>query len=251
MIQSSPSPKNQDLTVHMTQIENLFDGLKIDKEYVMKKLQELGILNTARVLGYEVQNPDYLLLSGRLLLYHIQINAPNTVKDYLVHMSHRLNNRVRTFLETHQKVLDEAIEKSKKNDYRFDWFSGATMWKTYLARPYYDEEPVETPQMMYLRKAAQMYADEGVEMVLKTFFDLSEQYYTHASPTIFNAGMKKPQMSSCFLYTIEDDLKSILGGVVEGGLISKLSGARHFKNPTLRDRDGRCICGNCSDVAFV
>jgi ribonucleotide reductase alpha subunit len=224
MIQSSPSPKNQDLTVHMTQIENLFDGLKIDKEYVMKKLQELGILNTARVLGYEVQNPDYLLLSGRLLLYHIQINAPNTVKDYLVHMSHRLNNRVRTFLETHQKVLDEAIEKSKKNDYRFDWFSGATMWKTYLARPYYDEEPVETPQMMYLRKAAQMYADEGVEMVLKTFFDLSEQYYTHASPTIFNAGMKKPQMSSCFLYTIEDDLKSILGGVVEGGLISKLSG---------------------------
>ena len=204
--------------------ENLYTGLQIDKNYVEKKLNEIGILNTARVLGYEVQNPDYLLLSGRLLMYHIQLNAPNTVKDYLVHMSHRLNTKVRTFLETHQKVLDEALEKAKKHDYRFDWFSGATMWKTYLARPYYDEEPVETPQMMYLRKASQMYADEGVEMVLKTFFDLSEQYYTHASPTIFNAGMKKPQMSSCFLYTIEDDLKSILGGVVEGGLISKMSG---------------------------
>jgi ribonucleotide reductase alpha subunit len=204
--------------------EMFYSGLQVDKSYVENKIKEIGILNTARVIGYEVQNPDYLLLSGRLLMFHIQHHAPRTIKDYLVHMGHRLNQRVKTFMETHQKVLDDALEKAKKNDYRFDWFSGATMWKTYLARPYYDEEPVETPQMMYLRKAAQMYADEGVEMVLKTFYDLSEQYYTHASPTIFNAGMKKPQMSSCFLYTIEDDLKSILGGVVEGGLISKLSG---------------------------
>jgi ribonucleotide reductase alpha subunit len=222
MASPSTSPIHLDMTVLHSQ--NLYEGLKIDKTYVDKKLEEIGLLNTARVLGYEVQNPDYLLLSGRLLMYHIQQNAPRTVKDYLIHMSHRLNNRVRTFLETHQKVLDDVLEKAKKNDYRFDWFSGATMWKTYLARPYYDEEPLETPQMMYLRKAAQMYADEGVEMVLKAFHELSEQYYTHASPTIFNAGMKKPQMSSCFLYTIEDDLKSILGGVVEGGLISKLSG---------------------------
>jgi ribonucleotide reductase alpha subunit len=204
--------------------ETLYHGLQIDKNYVESKIKEIGILNTARVLGYEVQTPDYLLLSGRLLMYHIQQHAPANVRDYLVHMSHRLNTKVRTFLETHQKVLDEELEKVKKHDYRFDWFSGGTMWKTYLARPYYDEEPVETPQMMCLRKAAQLYADEGVEMVLKTFYDLSNQYYTHASPTIFNAGMKKPQMSSCFLYTIEDDLKSILGGVVEGGLISKLSG---------------------------
>jgi ribonucleotide reductase alpha subunit len=204
--------------------ELLYSGLQIDKNYVESKIKEIGILNTARVLGYEVQTPDYLQLSGRLLMYHIQQHAASTVKDYLVHMSHRLNTRVKTFLETHQKVLDDALEKVKHHDYRFDWFSGGTMWKTYLARPYYDEEPVETPQMMYLRKAAQMYADEGIEMVLKTFYDLSNQFYTHASPTIFNAGMKKPQMSSCFLYTIEDDLKSILGGVVEGGLISKLSG---------------------------
>jgi ribonucleotide reductase alpha subunit len=204
--------------------QSFYSDLNIDKTYVENKIKEIGILNTARVIGYEVQNPDYLMLSGRLLMFHIQHHAPSTVKDYLVHMGHRLNQRVKTFMETHQKVLDDALEKAKKNDYRFDWFSGATMWKTYLARPYYDEEPVETPQMMYMRKASQMYADEGVDMVLKTFFDLSEQYYTHASPTIFNAGMKKPQMSSCFLYTIEDDLKSILGGVVEGGLISKLSG---------------------------
>jgi ribonucleotide reductase alpha subunit len=210
--------------VYLTQIQKLFDGLKIDNLYVEKKLSEIGILNTARVLGYEVQNPDYLLLSGRLLMFYIQQHAPQNIKDYLVHMGHRLNTRVKTFLETHQKVLDDVLKKAVKNDYRFDWFSGATMWKTYLARPYYDEEPVETPQMMYLRKAAQMYADEGIEMVMKAFYELSDQFYTHASPTIFNAGMKKPQMSSCFLYTIEDDLKSILGGVVEGGLISKLSG---------------------------
>ena len=211
-------------SIPTTVSEILYSGLQIDKKYVESKLNEIGVLNTARVLGYEVQNPDYLRLSGRFLMYHIQQNAPSNIKDYLIHMSHRLNHRVKTFLETHQKVLDEALEKVKKTDYRFDWFSGGSMWKTYLARPYYDEEPVETPQIMCLRKAAQMYADEGIDMVLKTFYELSEQYYTHASPTIFNAGMKKPQMSSCFLYTIEDDLKSILGGVVEGGLISKLSG---------------------------
>jgi ribonucleotide reductase alpha subunit len=204
--------------------ETLISGLDIDQTYVESKLKEIGILNTARVLGYEVQNPDYLRLSGRLLMNYIQQNAARSIKEYLIYMGHRLNKKVSTFLESHQKVLDEAVQKVSHHDYRFDWFSGGTMWKTYLARPYFDEDPIETPQLMYLRKASQMYAEEGIEMVLKAFHELSEQYYTHASPTIFNAGMLKPQMSSCFLYTIEDDLKSILGGVVEGGLISKLSG---------------------------
>ena len=211
-------------TLSSSTFEHLIHGLQIDPKYVESKLQEIGILNTARVLGYEVQNPDYLKLSGRLLMHYIQQNAAGSVKEYLVYMGHRLNKKVATFLESHQKVLDEAIHKVSHHDLRFDWFSGGTMWKTYLARPYYDEDPIETPQLMYLRKASQMYAEEGVDMVLKAFYEMSEQYYTHASPTIFNAGMLKPQMSSCFLYTIEDDLKSILGGVVEGGLISKLSG---------------------------
>ena len=204
--------------------ESLYQGLNIDRSEIENKLKTIGILNTARVIGYEVQNPDLLRLSGRLLMYHIQRNAPQTTKDYLIHMGHRLNQRVKTFMESHSKVIDEALEKYKKNDYRFDWFSGATMWKVYLQKANFDEDPVETPQMMYMRKAIQIYCDEGVEQVLKTFYDLTEQYYTHASPTIFNAGMKKPQMSSCFLYTIEDDLKSILSGVMTGGLISKLSG---------------------------
>jgi ribonucleotide reductase alpha subunit len=75
-----------------------------------------------------------------------------------------------------------------------------------------------------MRIAIQLYSDDGIQSVLEAYEEMSRQYYTHASPTIFNGGMKIPQMSSCFLYTIDDNLESILSGVVEGGLISKASG---------------------------
>ena len=84
---------------------------------------------------------------------------------------------------------------------------------------------METPLLQNMRIAIQFYYEEGIDRVLKCFNEMSENYYTPASPTIFNAGTKVPQMSSCFLVSIDDTLKSILyDGVGDAGTISSLSG---------------------------
>jgi ribonucleotide reductase alpha subunit len=206
------------------EVENLCKGLKVDAKEVYQKIKELGMMDSARIFGFEIFRPDYISLSGRLLMTWLHSVTPNTVFDYLKMLGHRLNKPTKEFFEKHKIILDEVLNKNKFRDLEFDWFSGATMMKTYLAKANYDEEPCESPQFLYMRIAVQLYYDEGIEAVLTAYEEMSNQFYTHASPTIFNGGMKKPQMSSCFLYTIDDNLESILTGVVEGGLISKASG---------------------------
>lgn len=210
--------------IKLEQVELLCKDLKVDANEVYQKIKELGMMDCARVFGFEIFRPDYIALSGRLLMTWLHSVTPNTVNDYLKMLGHRLNKPTKEFLEKHKVILDEVLNKNKSRDLEFDWFSGATMMKTYLAKANYDEEPCESPQFLYMRIAVQLYYDEGIDAVLNAYEEMSNQYYTHASPTIFNGGMKKPQMSSCFLYTIDDNLESILTGVVEGGLISKASG---------------------------
>jgi len=210
--------------ISMKELEELCDGLKVDVKEVYDKIKEIGVMDSARVFGFEIGRPDYIALSGRLLMTWLHSITPNKVNDYLRIIQHSLNKPTREFFMKHQLVIDEALNERMKKDLEFDWFSGATMMKTYLSKPQYDEEPCEHPQLLYMRIAIQMYSDEGIDAVLHAYREMSDQYYTHASPTIFNGGMKKPQMSSCFLYTIDDNLESILSGVVEGGLISKASG---------------------------
>lgn len=210
--------------VSRDQIKDLSSGLDVDETYVLETIQELGTKDAARIFGYKTEKPDYIELSGRLLMLSLQSSTPQNTEQYVRSIGHRLNDRVREFIVKHGKIFDHWITQTVHKDLMFDWFSGSTMIKTYLAKPQYDEDPCETPHWMYIRLAVQMYAEEGIEKVKKMFFELSEQYYTHASPTIFNAGMTKPQMSSCFLYMLDDNLESILLGLVEGGLISKASG---------------------------
>jgi ribonucleotide reductase alpha subunit len=210
--------------INFEQVENLCTGLKVEAKEVYQKIKELGMMDAARVFGFEIYNPDYIALSGKLLMTWLHSVTPNNVSDYLRMIGHRLNKQTKEFFEKHKVIIDEILNKNKVRDLDFDWFSGATMMKTYLAKANYDEEPCESPQFLYMRIAVQLYYDEGIESVLDAYEEMSNQYYTHASPTIFNGGMKKPQMSSCFLYTIDDNLESILTGVVEGGLISKASG---------------------------
>ncbi len=206
--------------------DNFYESLDVNKEEIENSIKELGARTTARKLGSDVFRPDHLKIAGKILMKDLQQNTPRTIAEYIDYMDEQLSPRVKKFLMDHEIILNELLSKNKNMDYVFDWFSGATMMKTYLYKPKYDSEVCETPQLLYLRMATQFYADEGIDKVIKAYQEMSEQYYTHASPTLFNAGTNKPQMSSCFLYGVEDDLESILMGIVKGGLISKASGGQ-------------------------
>ena len=107
----------------------------------------------------------------------------------------------------------------------------------YSAKLKYSEGGIETPSYTWMRIAIQLYhnRENALVEVINVYNDMCRGYYTPASPTIFNAGMIEPQMSSCFLLHIDDDLESILKrGIYYGGMISKNSGGLGFDISRIR-----------------
>src|SRR5438128_1705431 len=87
-------------------------------------------------------------------------------------------------------------------DYGFDFFGFKTLEKSYLLK--INNRIVERPQHMYMRVAIGIHKDD-IESAIRTYHLMSERWFTHATPTLFNAGTPKPQMSSCFLLQMQDD----------------------------------------------
>ena len=229
-----------DTMVENARIQSVLSDLKnIDVEAILAKIQNLGILNTARIYGYEVNEYQNLEASGRLLMLHQQQVSPKTFKEFFIRVRHLVADDVYDFVMEHGDALQAAIDKRVHNDYDCDWFSASTEVRQYLWKPNFDEDPVETVQYQHMRLAVQFYFKEpngrAVDEIIECYQMLSDGYGTHASPTIFNACRKEPQMSSCFLKTVGDNLPDILyGGVGDGGMISKANGGLGFDVSPIR-----------------
>lgn len=183
-------------------VERLAAGLKtVDKKRVEELITNYGLYGAARVMGYDIAHYNNLLMSGRLAMENLRLNAPATIKEYAEIMINRLNKYTYDFIMKYADELQAAIEKNKHNDYDHDWFSANTMITMYSAAPNYGKDGVETPQYTWMRIAVQLYYDtpNALQDVIKCYEELSTGYYTPASPTIFNAGMREPQMASCFV----------------------------------------------------
>lgn len=212
-------------------VAKLSCDLNINKEYVQELISKYGMLGAGRILGNNVLQYDNFLMAGRLAIEDLKQNCPKTILEYTKIMRHRLNDATYNFMVQNHEILQSIINKNEFRDYDHDWFSAITMKEMYSAIPYSDHAPVETPQFTWMRIAVQLFAsyEDSLNNVLKAYEEMSAGYYTPASPTLFNAGMKKPQMASCFLLTIGDSLPEILGtGILIGGLISKASGGLGF-----------------------
>ena len=103
-------------------------------------------------------------------------------------------------IDENADLLDSTIIYDR--DYGFDYFGFKTLEKSYLLK--IDGSIAERPQHMYMRVAIGIHK-EDIESAIKTYHLMSERWFTHATPTLFNAGTPKPQMSSCFLLTMKDD----------------------------------------------
>merc|ERR1711971_1356508 len=131
-----------------------------------------------------------------------------------------LSSAVWEFINANSAELDNAIDYSRDRDY--DYFGFKTLEKSYLLK--IDGKIAERPQHMILRVSCGIHYGD-VAAAIETYELMSRRYFTHATPTLFNAGTPKPQMSSCFLLSAQSDsLNGIYHTIKQCALISQSAG---------------------------
>jgi ribonucleoside-diphosphate reductase alpha subunit len=160
------------------------------------------------------EHPDYEILATRIIVSNLQKNCPKTFSDCALAL-HTKGIISDEFIKCVSLELDSIIQPTR--DYEFGYFGVKTLQKGYLL-------PGETPQYMFMRVALGIHGTD-FPRVRETYDLMSQKYFTHATPTLFNAGTNRPQMSSCFLVAMKDDsIEGIYDTLKECAQISKWSG---------------------------
>jgi ribonucleoside-diphosphate reductase alpha subunit len=185
------------------------------------RFEQLALASGAKTFN----DPQWGLLAGRILMEGIYNMLPenHSFSNSTYNMRDILDPAYYEFVMANADVLDKMIVKEK--DYTLDLLSIATLKKSYLAHVKKDDNAIimETPQYMYLRVATFLHFP-NLQSIQMVYTNLSIGLYSQASPTLFNAGMKKAQMSSCFLMMIDDDMVDITNKWRAKAFISQDSG---------------------------
>ena len=190
-----------------------------------KLLEKFDIFTVARIFGFKTEHYDYLQIAGRLLMLNNFLKCSPTIADYIEDMKDRFQPKYYNFIKANINVIDSALDRNIKNNYKCDFSSASKLIDDYLAKLPYDDEPAETPQYLWLRVAVQLHFEAGIEKVLKHYNEFSEGLGIVASPMLFNSCFKKNTLSSCFIRSVDDSLDDILEAIKDFGHISKGTGA--------------------------
>lgn len=201
------------LSYGLSPIVNVIDVAKktIEGIYEGVPTTELDNLAAETAASLTITHPDYAILASRIAVSNLH---KNTVKSFSETMRKLYNytdeatgkklpliaDDVMQIIEDNADLLDSTIIYDR--DFAFDYFGFKTLEKSYLLR--INGKVAERPQHMYMRVAVGIHKND-MESAVKTYHLMSERWFTHATPTLFNAGTPKPQMSSCFLLTMKDD----------------------------------------------
>ncbi|MBO9565458.1 MAG: ribonucleoside-diphosphate reductase subunit alpha [Niastella sp.] len=203
-------------------IEGLYDGVTTT---------ELDNLAAETAASLTVKHPDYALLASRIAVSNLHKNTIKTFSDTMKLLyecrdskagkaAPLLADDVWAIIQEHAELLDSTIIYDR--DYSFDYFGFKTLEKSYLLKV--DGKVVERPQHMFMRVSVGIHKND-IESAIKTYHLMSERWFTHATPTLFNAGTPKPQMSSCFLLTMkEDSIDGIYDTLKQTAKISQSAG---------------------------
>jgi len=179
-----------------------------------------------------IQHPEYGKLASRILISNLHKSTPNCFTEAMVILFNNVNPKTK---EKAPLVSDEIIElaiefedeidellNDCKKDYLFSYMGMRTLMKSYLIKS--DDKIIERPQYMIMRVALGIWKNNWEEVV-NTYNNMSNKLFTHATPTLFNAGTLKPQLSSCFLIqNKEDSLDGIMSTKWDVAKISSLAG---------------------------
>jgi len=207
---------------------------ELSKLPLSESLEEL-----ARVcLDKSITSIDWKLLSGRLLLQKIKLNIPETFSKSTEILKPILEPNYYNYVMENQSELNEIIKSER--DLIYDAFAMSTLIKSYLLRLKGDADEFiirETPQYLFLRVAVFMWYP-NMEKIRNTYDELSQGNYIHASPTLYNSGLKRHQLASCFLYPVpEDSMQGISKSWEWSAIISMNSGGIGMDFSNLRHSD--------------
>jgi len=188
--------------VAMRVIEGLYDGVSTS---------ELDNLAAETAASMTIAHPDYAQLAARVAISNLHSNTKKSFSETMNDMYHYVNPRTNLESpllapEVYKVIMDNAEFLDShiiyNRDFNYDYFGFKTLERSYLLK--INGKIVERPQHMLMRVAVGIHLDD-LKSVLETYDLMSKKFFTHATPTLFNAGTPKPQMSSCFLLTMQDD----------------------------------------------
>tara|TARA_R110002073_G_scaffold279026_1_gene442915 strand:- start:163549 stop:166008 length:2460 start_codon:yes stop_codon:yes gene_type:complete len=188
--------------VAMRVIEGLYDGVTTS---------ELDNLAAEIAATMTVQHPDYAKLAARITVSNLHKNTKKsfseTMTDLYVYVNPRTGKKAPMVADDVYEIIMANAEKLDSTiiynrDFGYDYFGFKTLERSYLLRV--NGEIVERPQHMLMRVSIGIHLND-IDAAIETYELMSKKYFTHATPTLFNAGTPKPQMSSCFLLQMQDD----------------------------------------------
>ncbi|RYY25524.1 MAG: ribonucleoside-diphosphate reductase subunit alpha [Sphingobacteriaceae bacterium] len=203
-------------------IEGLYDGVTTS---------ELDNLAAETAASLTTKHPDYALLASRIAVSNLHKNTRKSFSDTMQKLHQYIDRKtgknasliaddVWEVIQTNAELLDSTIIYDR--DFGFDYFGFKTLEKSYLLK--IDGQIAERPQHLFMRVAVGIHKTD-VESAIKTYHLMSERWFTHATPTLFNAGTPKAQMSSCFLLTMKDDsIEGIYDTLKQTAKISQSAG---------------------------
>lgn len=218
------------ITQRLTHLRDLAPALDVDVTRVAASVCSAvhdGI-STARLdelaadvaAGMSTEHPGYGTLAARVLVSNLQKATSDDVAATYERMAELLDADFLAAARRHRDALQAMVRYER--DYDFDFFGFKTMEKMYLTRV--GGVVVERPQHMWLRVALALWGDD-LGRVRETYDHLSTRRFTHASPTLFNAGLARQQLASCFLAGVEDDsIDGIFDALTKCARISKYGG---------------------------
>ena len=188
--------------VAMRVIEGLYDGVTTS---------ELDNLAAETAASMTISHPDYAQLAARIAVSNLHKNTKKSFSETMNDMFHYINPRTGTAAPLLADDVHEIIQKNAQaldsviiynRDFNYDYFGFKTLERSYLLK--INGKIVERPQHMLMRVSVGIHKDD-IASAIETYELMSKKFFTHATPTLFNAGTPKPQMSSCFLLTMKDD----------------------------------------------
>lgn len=240
---------------------NLYDGItSMEIDEVAAKLSVSMIL----------EHPEYSELASRIIISNMHKSTPNSFSSYVEQLSLNedmdgekfsiLSKELLEVVKKNKKAINSEIDHSR--DYDISYFGYKTLEKSYLLKYYIEsinsKKMVERPQYMFMRVALGIHghnldfsrdekspkekSETFLDKVFQTYNLMSKKYFTHATPTLFNAGTYRPQLLSCYLLSTEDSLQGIYKTITKCAEISKWAGGIGVNISDIRP-DGSLIRG--------
>jgi len=224
----------------LLRLKNLSDDLNINVSELAQKVCsriydgvktcELDELAAYLCSSMSLDNPEYNMLASRIIISNHHKNTSPSFSETIqilynnkdIHniSSPLISDELYDIVSKNKEKLNTYIDYQR--DYLFDYFGFKTLERAYLIKV--NKKVIERPQHMWMRVAIGIHGYD-IKEILETYDLLSKKYFTHATPTLFNAGTRLPQLSSCFLCSVNDDsVSGIYDSLKEMALISKYAG---------------------------